>query len=63
MESDNQKATLTYQKECSVHHSGAVQHGGHQNVVTRAIDKRHVSKKGTREKTLKNAHNFPQFFL
>lgn len=39
----HREQTPTNQKECSVHHGGAVQHGGHQNVVTRAIHKGHVS--------------------
>lgn len=31
------------EEQRGVHHGGTVQHGGHQNVVTRAIDKRDVS--------------------
>ena len=37
---DNLSCALTYltdQKKSGVHHSGTVQHGGHQNIVTRTI--------------------------
>lgn len=34
---------LTDQKKSGVHHSGTVQHGSHQNIVTRAINKGDVS--------------------
>lgn len=31
------------QKECGIHNGGSVQHGGHKNVVTGAIDERNVT--------------------
>jgi hypothetical protein len=34
---------LTNQQESGVHDGGAVEHGGHENVVAGAVHKRHVA--------------------
>ena len=31
------------EEECSVHDGSAIEHGGHQDVVSGAVDKRHVA--------------------
>ena len=36
-------ASLANEEKDGVHDSGAVQHGGHENVVTRTVDERDVS--------------------
>ena len=45
------------EEQRGVHHGGTVQHGCHQNVVTRAVDKRDVSVGGSRARQKSRGQN------